>query len=283
MLSCCKSTRFKVATVHRLYLLLKLFGVRSPRIIRRNGITYEVDLAEGIDLSLFLFGGFQKHITGSGRYTLPADAVIFDIGANIGTVSLSFAKALPAAKIYAFEPTEYAHAKLLRNMELNEGLRERISPIKAFIGAGGGEQAPGRIFASWRVDTLAGERHPVHLGIARESVAPQITLGDFVERQGINRLDFIKIDTDGNELKVFTGARNVIARFRPVIVFEVSTYLLREQNQSFADFEKLLHPLGYRLQDLLTGAAVEAGNLDRVVPKSGSADILALPPQATAG
>ena len=54
-----------------LYHMLRLLGVSSAHTIERNGMRYQVDLAEGIDLSLFLFGHFQKHVTHNNLFNLP--------------------------------------------------------------------------------------------------------------------------------------------------------------------------------------------------------------------
>jgi hypothetical protein len=62
-------TRFKLLIARVLYRLLRLMMVSNKKHIRRRGIHYEVDLTEGIDLSLFLFGNFQRHVF---RYRLMA-------------------------------------------------------------------------------------------------------------------------------------------------------------------------------------------------------------------
>ena len=63
MLDYFRSTKFKIRVANLLYQMLRLVGVSPVRIIERKGIRYQVDLAEGIDLSLFLFGHYQKHVT----------------------------------------------------------------------------------------------------------------------------------------------------------------------------------------------------------------------------
>src|SRR5882672_11922670 len=47
---------------------------------------------------------------------LSADAVVFDVGANIGMFSLFVAAKSPAASIYAFEPIYPIFQKLERNL-----------------------------------------------------------------------------------------------------------------------------------------------------------------------
>ena len=71
MLDYFRSTKFKIRVANLLYRMLRLVGVSPVRIIEREGIRYQVDLAEGIDLSLFLFGHYQKNVTHNNLFSLP--------------------------------------------------------------------------------------------------------------------------------------------------------------------------------------------------------------------
>ena len=81
-------TKIKIGIAKILYFFVSIVYGKKPRIITRNNITYEVDLSEGIDLSLFLFGKFQKHVTNSELLKISKDATIIDVGANFGLMSL---------------------------------------------------------------------------------------------------------------------------------------------------------------------------------------------------
>ena len=53
-------TKIKIAIARILYKTVKIFIRNNPIDVKRAGINYELDLTEGIDLSIFLFGGFQN-------------------------------------------------------------------------------------------------------------------------------------------------------------------------------------------------------------------------------
>ena len=55
-------TKIKLVIAKLLYRLLRLLGFSNQQYVNRNGIFYELDLSEGIDLHIFLFGNFQDHI-----------------------------------------------------------------------------------------------------------------------------------------------------------------------------------------------------------------------------
>jgi hypothetical protein len=61
------------------------------------------------------------------------------------------------------------------------------------------------------------------------------------------RVDFIKLDIDGYEGKVLRGAREVLAKWRPAIVFEISPGMMAAQGDSAADLIALLEGIGYEL------------------------------------
>jgi hypothetical protein len=108
MLSFLQATKTKMLVAQFLYRLIRLFGIKDHQIVLRQGIRYELDLKEGIDLRIFLFGNFQKHIYKNLSQKLNAEPIVFDVGANIGSICLNLAQILPDAKIYAIEPTYFA-------------------------------------------------------------------------------------------------------------------------------------------------------------------------------
>src|SRR5262245_31025571 len=126
-------TRLKLFLGNMARMALSPFLPRHPMIVSRRGIRYELDLNEGIDFSLFLTGGFQRHVSDFRGNLLPEDAVVIDVGANIGAVGLNIASRVPKGHVYCIEPTDYGFTKLRRNLELNTRLAERITPVQVFL------------------------------------------------------------------------------------------------------------------------------------------------------
>jgi len=271
-------TRIKIGIAKLLYRGTALF-LRDPRRrITRSGIRFEVDLTEGIDLSLFLFGNFQRHVARNRFVGLAEDAVVFDVGANAGVMTLQFAQAVPRGRVYAFEPTHYAFAKLQTNLGLNPALAARVTASQVFVSSRSASVPALQAFASWKVDGSGGERHPVHLGTVQstENVG-SITVDDFVAARGLHRLDFVKIDTDGHELEVLKGAVETLRRFRPAVIFEIGLYVMLERGIGFAEYEEYFGALGYRILDGKTGRPITSRNHRSLIPAQGTLDALALP------
>lgn len=261
-----------------LYRLVHLICREDKRIIVRNGIKYEIDLSEGIDLSLFLFGNFQKHVSQNKYLSLPQDAIIFDVGANSGIMSLQFAKLVPLGKVYSFEPTFYAFSKLEKNLELNPELAKRIVAIQSFVSSSTSEEPNIKAYASWKVGgTVESVKHRVHGGIEKSAERiGAVCLDDFCEQNEIKRLGFIKIDTDGHEFEVLKGAKKVINEFSPIIIFEIGIYLMDERSIVFSDYLKFFDSLGYSLFNSKNLKNMNAHNYYKYIPLRGTIDILAV-------
>lgn len=272
-------TRIKIGIARVLYKGLPPVYRRGRHRITRGGVRYEVDLSEGIDLSLFLFGGFQRHVTQSRFVSIPEDGVVFDVGANTGVMALQFARLVPRGHVYAFEPTHYAFARLRTNLSLNPALAARITATQTFVSALPGDGPASRVFASWKVDGTRGDdRHPVHLGTPVSAAGVGATTVDgFVADHGLSRLDFVKIDTDGHELEVLKGAAATLRRFRPAVVFEIGIYVMQERGIDFSAYEEYFRSLAYRLLDSKTGREITHANHQRIIPARGTIDALALP------
>jgi len=272
-------TRIKIFGAKILYKLTTLFVGKEKRVIERGGVKYEVDLAEGIELSLFLFGKFQSHITNNSFLKIKEDFTIIDIGANVGLMTMQFAHLVPKGAVYSFEPTFYALERLKRNLELNPELAKRVTVINSFVSERSDANPDIVAYSSWKVNGERGDSdHPVHLGTPKNSEGvPSISLNDFVEKQGIQKIDFIKIDTDGHEYEVFKGADKAIAKYKPVIIFEIGLYVMDEKKIAFDFYYNYFQKLNYRLVDTKTEKEVDMTNYTKYIPKNGSTDLIALP------
>ncbi|UTD26532.1 FkbM family methyltransferase [Bradyrhizobium sp. WD16] len=127
------------------------------------------------------------------RENLAPDALIADIGANIGLTAIIFARLVPRGRVFAFEPSPETAAFLRQNIELN-GLRN-VTVVEAALG-----DAKGTVRFNHAEVFSAGSRVVSEGGIE----VPALSLDDFCVQNGV-RFDFLKIDTEGYEPWVLTG------------------------------------------------------------------------------
>jgi FkbM family methyltransferase len=257
---------------------IHVFTGKKKRTISRNNINFEVDITEGIDLSIFLFGNFQNHIVDNPYVSISDDAVIFDVGANIGTMTLTFAKKAVKGKVYAFEPTNYAYQKLVKNISLNPGLSKRITTIQTFLGNETAKNHGMKAYASWKVDKKRSGVHPLHGGsVQQTSEVGSVSMDDFCSENNIEKLDLIKIDTDGYEFEILKGAEKTITKHSPVIILEIGLYLLEEHNVKTEQFFDFLNSKGYKIISSKKGKIISKDNYMSHIPMNSTIDVIAVP------
>jgi FkbM family methyltransferase len=248
--------------------------------VRRRGLRWRLDLSEGIDFSIYLLGSFEQSTVVTLRKLVKSGDVVFDIGANIGAHTLGLARSVgPSGRVFAFEPTGFAFAKLKDNLALNPELGERTHPRQIVLAAEPSGPAPSEIYASWPLKKNT-SIHPKHCGRLEATRGASVdTLDHFAEREGIDRVNLIKMDVDGQELQVLQGGLRVLKEFQPLLVIEISPYVQAEHNNSFSSFVSLLRDAGYSLQDATTWnpLPLDAGSLEELIPDGASINAIARP------
>jgi FkbM family methyltransferase len=139
----------------------------------------------------------------------PAGATIIDVGANIGFFTLRFAQWVgESGHVLAIEPAPENVACLTRRLTAR-GLNRRVNIIEAVAAETGG-------LARLALNPL----HPGDHRISDQGVEVKaVTLDELVKATA--PLTLIKIDVQGAEMRVLTGACRTIERFRPAVLVEV--------------------------------------------------------------
>ena len=179
------------------------------------------------------------------RFVNPGD-VCFDIGANIGAVSLARAQQTgKAGKVYAIEPGTAIYERLCANIALNPEIHEVITPFRI----GFSEKSEVR---TWVEDPKnPGNASFVMLEQGLKESLQLTSLDEFTEFHKIGRIDFMKIDVEGMEYEVICGGINAIEKHLPVLYYETGIYEkgfwaeVQKGKKVFLDMEKMLTKLGY--------------------------------------
>lgn len=174
---------------------------------------------------------------------IPAQSVLYDIGANIGITALVAAEAGGSdIRVVAVEPFPPNFASLTRNIALN-GLESRVIALPVGIG----EKTGLRLF-NWATLEPGGALHsfgPIIRPRSGEVIGPKgghacacYRLDDLVRFEGMPFPTHLKIDVDGGEQDVLNGAENTLADNRLVAVqLEVTTLDAGRKGAIIAQFE----------------------------------------------
>ena len=206
-----------------------------------NGINWNFDLNEGIDLNLYIFKKFEFEIIKTAiKLNIRKNSSIIDIGANSGIQTLQFANTFKNNIIYSVEPTDFAFNKLKLNVNLNKKLSSRINIFQAFIT--NKKKTKNGLF---KLELKSKKFHKNHYGSYKSTnFAKVFSLDNFILNKKIKNISLIKIDVDGNELYVFKSAKNTLKKKIPIIM-ELAPYFYKENNYSLEDLVNLLKSFNY--------------------------------------
>lgn len=182
---------------------------------------------------------------------LKSGQVFFDVGANVGYYSLLASKAVGReGTVISFEPVSRNIAFLFRHLDLNRTTNVTVLPlacaelesVEIFIE--GDDCSSGSLAKNAKDRGATVERH-------RQVVVPTVSLDSIADRLRV-RPDLIKIDVEGAEYRVLSGARRLLTEVKPRILLSVHSAQLRNECLT------LLSDLQYRVAPLDNTVAEEA-------------------------
>ena len=148
----------------------------------------------------------------------PTDAVVYDIGANVGVYSLSLAIESAERTIVAFEPSPTVFDQLSKNVALNE-LEEQITLFQVGLGDTSGSQ-PFYTSSYTELSSFRSESATRwEARIATTEPVEIVRLDEFVDSH--IPPDVLKIDVEGTEAAVLRGAAETLTQHRPVVFVEL--------------------------------------------------------------
>lgn len=217
----------------------------SIRKVERNGFHLELDISDYMQWTLYFGVIVEPRQT---LYSLVKPGMhIMDIGANIGETALEFSRLTTGSGVvYAFEPDPDTLKKLRHHITINNA--KNINVIDYALGSESGFSFLGKNeYNSGGNSITASEGTKINIH----------TADSFVESNGISRIDFIKIDVEGYEARVLSGAQQLITKFKPVIFAEVVDSFLMNQGSSAKEMLAILKSHGYNLTDAYTGESID--------------------------
>ncbi len=157
----------------------------------------------------------------------PTD-VCLDIGANLGTHTMVLADLASRGSVYAFEPSsinagflsENIRANCLANARCEQiglGHQSRIQELTNLIGLEGCSF----VSPQENVDDVLMKAWGQTLERTTEKVVIE-TLDNWISKNRIDRVDFVKMDAEGSELGVLEGGQATFARHRPKLIIELN-------------------------------------------------------------
>lgn len=199
---------------------------------------------------------WQKIPFGKSRFhpfdAIPADikpTVILDVGANEGRVAEAALRTYPQCRVICFEPvsatfqalqkrlTRYGSRVVYFNEALSDVNAQAEINLTNFNGANSLQPQP----------ALHKTLNP-HVHEIGKEVIKLSRLDDMAVKLPAQKIDVMKIDVEGHELKVLQGGRNFIQQNVDTIIIEIS--MMRDaawSQQAVFDIFALMKELGFAL------------------------------------
>lgn len=199
----------------------------------------------------------------------PGDRII-EVGANVGTETISFADVVgPEGRVYAFEPLQTNLDYLHRVVQAASLSQVEIVPAAVSDRGGTVRFIPPTNSHESGVGHIGAETHHTH---APAVLVECLTLDSFVADKKPIRL--IVIDAEGAEVAILKGGRHFLQRDRPVIVVEAQEAHLRRFGFGLADLYSELRAHSYSIFEMIRFGLKEV----RLGDTHNTRNWLALPP-----
>lgn len=157
---------------------------------------------------------YAKH----GFLQIPDDAMVLDLGANMGNFSAMALASNPTARVIAVEPNARIGQKWVATMLIN-GFTDRAELCRAFVGD----------FTHIQLNDI--KTNPAYAD------SPHLTEADFLAQYGIEHIDFLKCDIEGSEyFMIEPGSR----------ILDITDRLAIEVHNSGGDVKRFLDALAAR-------------------------------------
>lgn len=244
------------------------------------GTTVDVTLGNDNSLCLYVCGSFEPNEFNFLDRLLKPGMVFVDVGANDGYYTLFAARRVgPEGRVVSVEPSSRERGHLERNLARN-GIGN-VEVVPAALGAAAGHADLHLAHGVHTGHNTLGRFAHDDVVSARVERVPLETLDAVVGRLALPQVDVVKIDVEGGEANVISGARTVLSSMRPVLMMELSDGALRAQGSSEAVLlETLRGALGYEILVFLPATGLVHRRTEGVPL---SANIIAVPNEKLAG
>ncbi len=205
-----------------------------------------------ISRSLMYTGEWEPHITNILKDVLKEGMTMIDVGANIGAHTLISSKIVGEnGKVYAFEPCKINHDILVQNCMINRCSNTTIFKL-------GCSDKSTNMFIESKWNTTNKEENygcvvlqqsptgdndeEINIVSLDEIFTSEFNTKDFEDKN--KRIDLIKIDAEGMEDRVLLGFKNLIQKYKPLMIVEIHQGELKDVKQIIENMNYELKQIG---------------------------------------
>ena len=227
---------------------------RIPRPVRLpfGGYFFRRNDSLGINLPIFE----TRELAFAERLLQPGMTVL-DIGAHQGLYTLLASRRVgPSGRVFSFEPSPRERRALRLNLRINFCDNVVVQAL-----ALGSEETTADLYVVDKYNTGYNSLRPPNAPEPSSTVAVRVrTLDNWLADEKIDHVDFIKLDVEGAELSVLKGARELLARTRPVLLVEIAQIRTAGWGYDAVEIVRFLESMGYVWFEILEGGKLAPAN-----------------------
>ena len=236
-----------IVAINQKVRLNKFHGQQKREVVFDNErITILIQPRNGwVDNYIFLNSIHEPNILKVIKYSISKGDIVVDIGANIGQHTLFMSKFTgEKGKVYCFEPLNKNYRSIKKSIDLNnfknvtvekKAVGEKNTMIKIFIPNSNNDRSSRKLF---------------EVSSDKYEETEMVTLDDYFSNKKIH---FIKIDTEGFEPEVISGADKIITQHKPTILLEYSPLFYEQRKIESSSLLEYLSSQNYILNDIDSG------------------------------
>ena len=208
----------------------------------------ELDLSSDLEREIFVSGTHgDEHLVSKWilKSLVLQGSVFVDVGANVGYHTIRTARHLRklGGSVIAFEPIQANFDRLLTNVRLNKlgniraeriGLADKEGDVEVSRSTQGS--------SNFSLGSTGEFSELIHL----------VSFDDYIISNNIGRIDSIKLDIEGAEVRALRGMQKTIERLRPVLIVEINPMWTRRMGTSTTELIDMLSGFKYILFSIKT-------------------------------
>ncbi len=151
------------------------------------------------------------------RTQIRPDMTVIDVGANVGVYTFSAAQRVgETGKVIAIEPFKACVNCLQETSRINQLPWVKIYEAAASDHCGSAKLS---LHNTSELNEVISDNSP-NYDLANTVTIQCLTLDSLIETENLTRVDWLKIDAEGHEIKVLQGAERLLTEFKPNIIYE---------------------------------------------------------------
>ena len=165
-------------------------------------------------------GTYEPELADAVREFVLPGMTVYDVGANIGYVSLLLAHATRSnGQVFAFEALPANVERIRCNIALNH-LEDRITLVSQAVADKGGELTF-YVHESVGMGKVAGSAGRREEHYQAEITVKTLSLDEFAYQDGNSAPDVVKMDIEGGEVLALPGMQRILREYHPLLLLEL--------------------------------------------------------------